>query len=575
VTTLEKLRTASTLEDLAALLGYKASGLAFIVYKLNNKYTKFEIPKKSGGVRQLCAPAPQLRTLQKHLANLLYICREQIEAGEKQKPLSHGFRKRHSIITNARPHKRRRYVLKLDLQDFFPSFNFGRVRGFFIKNRHFALRGKVATIIAQIACYENTLPQGSPCSPIIADLIAHPLDVRLAQLAKRNGTTYTRYADDLTFSTSLKEFPTVIATIGSGGGPDWNLGTDLLKTISRAGFAINPAKTRMQLRTSQQLVTGLTVNAKVNVRTAYHKQARAMCEWLFRTGSYFRPVAAPADRSTAIDRDGKRELIESLSPLEGMLSHIYHVKDSVDQRTYTDRRKDETAARRLYARFLFYRYFVRLDRPLIICEGKTDNTYLKCAIRQLPAYQPKLGKFSGSIFESALSFFNHGNQARELLKIKGGTGDLKFLFIRYKEHLQPILHRPMAHPVIVVVDNDDGSKDIFGAIKKNFDLTTGLDTTADFYHITNNLYLVKVPEKGSGAKSCMEDLFAPSVRGVKLGGKTFNPANDTNTDSEYGKFYFAEKVVRPNAATINFANFAPLLDRIVAVIDHYSAPSFV
>ena len=71
------------------------------------------------------------------------------------------------------------------MQEFFPSFNFGRVRGFFIRNRDFALKKNIATIIAQIACHDNALPQGSPCSPVIADMIAHLLDVRLAQLAKR------------------------------------------------------------------------------------------------------------------------------------------------------------------------------------------------------------------------------------------------------------------------------------------------------------------------------------------------------------------------------------------------------
>lgn len=571
MTALETLKAASTLEDLAALLGYKASTLAFIVYKLNNKYTRFEIPKRSGGTREIHAPAPKLCVLQKHLANLLYTCRDQIEAKSKQKTLSHGFRRQHSIITNAQPHKRRRYVLNLDLQDFFPSINFGRVRGFFIKNRHFGLHEKIATIIAQIACYENTLPQGSPCSPVIADLIAHPLDVRLAQLAKRHGATYTRYADDLTFSTSLKEFPPAIAMIGHVGEPNWNLGADLLKTICRAGFAINPTKTRMQVRTSQQLVTGLTVNAKVNIRAAYYKQVRAMCELLFRTGTYFRPAEVQADCSSATDRSEKLELIDSLHPIEGMLSHIYHVKNSVDQRKYIEKRKEETAARRLYARYLFYRYFVRLELPLIICEGKTDNTYLKCAIRYLPAYHPKLGKISGTTFKSALSFFNHENQAAELLKIKGGTGDLKFLFIRYEAHLKPILHRPMAHPVIIIVDNDDGPKDVFAAIKDNFKISININTTDKFYHIAHNLYVVKLPEKGNGAKSCMEDLFEPSVRGVKLGKKTFNPKNESNTESEYGKVYFAEKVVKPNAAAINFENFTGLLDRIIAVIDHYSA----
>ena len=94
-----------------------------------------------------------------------------------------------------------KYVLNIDLQDFFDSFNFGRVRGFFIKNRNFQLNPDVATVIAQIACYDNKLPQGSPCSPVITNLISHSLDIRLASLAKKYKCTYTRYADDITFST--------------------------------------------------------------------------------------------------------------------------------------------------------------------------------------------------------------------------------------------------------------------------------------------------------------------------------------------------------------------------------------
>lgn len=567
MTTLEKLKKASSLDDLAAILGYTPSGLAYIIYKLTpaQKYEKFKIPKKAGGTREICAPHPQLRRLQKHLANALYSCRDHIDAETGQKALSHGFRKRHSIITNARPHKRRRFVLNLDLQNFFPTFNFGRVRGFFIKNRHFALNEKVATLIAQIACYENMLPQGSPCSPIIADLIAHPLDVRLAQLAKKHRGTYTRYADDLTFSTSQKEFPAALASMSSDAGASWDLGGDLTKTIERAGFAINTTKTRMQLRTSQQLVTGLTVNAKVNIRAVYYRHARSMCNALFRTGSYFRPNTVASDDELG---DEEPELIESLAPLEGVLSHIYHVKDSVDQRKSLDKRKDESAVRKLYARFLAYRFFVRLERPLIICEGKTDNIYLKYAIRHLSAFQPKLGHWASGSFQSALTFFNHGNQARELLKINGGTGDLKFLFIRYKEHLRRFVHRPMAQAVIVVVDNDDGPTDVFAAIKKNFKVNITLDTTDDFYHVTDNLYLVKVPEKGGSVKSCMEDLFEPSLRATVVDGKTFNPQKLLDTEAEYGKVVFAE-----NAASINFSGFAPLLQRIVAAMDHYKPPA--
>ena len=198
-------------------MGYKASSVAYILYKLSMaaKYTTFHIPKKSGGFRQIDAPIGHVKNLQSQLARLLAQCRLEIEtAGPKRKSLSHGFRKSHSIITNARPHKNRRYVLNLDIENFFPSFNFGRVRGFFLKNNSFKLNEKVATIVAQIACKDGVLPQGSPCSPIISDLIAHLLDVRLAQLAKLHKCTYSRYADDLTFSTNQKAFPAALAFMG-------------------------------------------------------------------------------------------------------------------------------------------------------------------------------------------------------------------------------------------------------------------------------------------------------------------------------------------------------------------------
>ena len=348
------------------MLGYSPSGLAYIVYRIpaDQKYKKFLIPKKGGGEREICAPIEPLKTLQRRLADVLYTCRDEIDSDNDRRPLSHGFRRKLSVITNARLHKRRRYVLNIDLKDFFPTFNFGRVRGFFVHNNSFKLSDRVATIIAQIACFENMLPQGSPCSPTIADLIAHILDVSLAQLAKRNRLTYSRYADDLTFSTSQRTFPPSIAAPIASGRPEWVPGNDLTKAIKNAGFVINPTKTRMQFGMSRQLVTGLTVNAKVNIRSEYYRRARAMCHRLFETGVYHRPVAAILAGNEPDAEKAQAEAIESLGPIEGILSHIHHVKDSIDVRDAGEKKKNATAARKLYARFLKYRYFVRLERPL-------------------------------------------------------------------------------------------------------------------------------------------------------------------------------------------------------------------
>ncbi len=568
---LKNLKDAKTLDDLASILGYKPSSLSYIIYKIPEaqKYSKFKIPKRSGGEREISAPTAQLKRLQRHLANALYACRDETDANSRRRSLSHGFRRKHSIVTNARRHKRRRYVLNLDLQDFFPTFNFGRVRGFFTDNNDFKLHDKVATIIAQIACFENTLPQGSPCSPIIADLIAHMLDVRLAQLAKQHQLTYSRYADDITFSTSRKEFPAAVAAPVSAGSPQWALGAELTKVIQKAGFTVSPDKTRMQFRMSRQLVTGLTVNAKVNIRPEYYRLARAMCHRLFETGVYHRP-AAPSDGPPQ-----DPEVITSLGPIGGILSHIHHVKNTIDDRKEPEKRKDATAARKLYARFLKYRYFARLERPLIICEGKTDNIYLKSAIRSLVAFHPKLGAFDGKIFKSAVGFFNHGGEASRVLDLGGGTGALNYFVIkgRYDSDIHSFKHRPLKHPVIVLIDNDDGAKVLLKVLSKNYGTEVELQPSEPFFHITDNLYLVKTPETGASGASCIEDFFDSALLATEVDGKKFNPKKDHGADGEYGKFVFAEKVVRPNAGTINFADFAPLLQRIVAVIDHYQPPA--
>jgi retron-type reverse transcriptase len=105
------------------------------------------------------------------------------------------------INTNTIVHLNQKNVPNIDLSNFFDSFNVGRVRGFFIKNRNFELHPDIATVIAQIACLDNKLPQGSPCSPVITNLITHSLDIRLASLAKKYSCSYSRYADDITIST--------------------------------------------------------------------------------------------------------------------------------------------------------------------------------------------------------------------------------------------------------------------------------------------------------------------------------------------------------------------------------------
>lgn len=183
---LDSLRSAVSLGDVANLLKYKSSNLAFVIYKMpfDRKYKRFELLKANGKTREIYAPCDALKLAQTRLSLLLQLCLEDIR--KRQQYLhtsSHGFEIGRSIITNAQVHRRKKIIFNLDLENYFSSINFGRVRGSFIKNRDFALNESVATVIAQIACVDNILPQGSPCSPVIANLISYSMDLRLSKFA--------------------------------------------------------------------------------------------------------------------------------------------------------------------------------------------------------------------------------------------------------------------------------------------------------------------------------------------------------------------------------------------------------
>lgn len=409
---------------------------------------------------------------------------------------------------------------------------------------------------------------------MISELIAQILDMRLVRLAKKFGVTYTRYADDITFSTSQKEFPAGIA-IPDGANPTiWHLSNELVGKITSSGFEINSGKTRMHFRGSRQMVTGLVVNEKVNIRSDYYRRARAMCDSLFRTGQYFRSLLPP-------EKDGeepKPEPTGNLNPLDGILSYVYAVTQSEERREVQDQRQKPRAIRKLYRRFLFYKYFIALNAPLIVTEGKTDPIYLREAVKSRTKFHPALGAPGKEGFDHAVRYLNYGGLAHEILDLGGGgTGNLKSIPMDYRRNLyaskkepKAIAHRPMRFPVILVLDSDDGLGPIANTIKEMFGVQFSWKSADDFYHITDNLYVVKTPENG-GKKTCIEDLFPDEWLLKPLNGKKFNPASDIDPKKEYSKEIFAKSVVKPNADQIDFAAFDPLLERICKVIAHHSA----
>ena len=564
------LRGAFTLQHVATLLQFQPKALSYILYKkpASTKYSSFEITKRSGGVRKISAPAPDLRLLQQRLSDLLQNCVEEINEAQKRKDdMAHGFKRLRSIITNAKKHHKRRYVFNIDLQDFFPSINFGRIRGFFIKDANFMLHPKVATILAQIACHENALPQGAPCSPVISNLIGHVLDIHLCKLASTSGCTYSRYADDITFSTNKPVFPSEIAKQTSGEKHKWEPGDKLTAAVLQAGFAINPQKTRMQYRNSRQSVTGLVVNRKVNIRTEYRRTVRAMAQKLFMTGSFQRLLMLPDTTGTPVPTmvDG------TMSQLHGMLGHI----DAVDCHNFEIESKVESrkqqarlalrSKEKLYRRFLIFKDFYSANAPVIVCEGKTDNVYLSCAIRSLAAQFPKLASVSANnqVKLNVRILKTVSTSTGRVLQLEGGASYLKAFIEQYLIEIGRFKAPGMEQAVVLVVDNDSGGDEIYARIRS---LTKKkAPKTDDYVHVGGNLYTVLTPLKAGTSKSMIEDCFADEILKLNLGGKTFSPNNNADSASHFGK-HILSQYVRENAAKIDFTGFAELLRRITAAI---------
>jgi len=154
------LKGAQSIHDVAFLLQFQAKAIAFILYKKppEFKYSSFTVPKRSGGLRQINAPSEDLMLLQRRLSDLLQACAAEVTADKKwDDQLAHGFKKDRSIVSNASKHLKQRYVFNIDLQDFFGAINFGRVRGFFINDKNFALNPKVATILRFYVAQSNLL----------------------------------------------------------------------------------------------------------------------------------------------------------------------------------------------------------------------------------------------------------------------------------------------------------------------------------------------------------------------------------------------------------------------------------
>jgi RNA-directed DNA polymerase len=254
-------------DDVAALLDVTPAKLRYYLYSKVKNYTVFEIPKRAGGRRNISCPVTPLKLIQQKLNQVL-------QAVYRSRGPVHGFVHGRSIKSNAEAHKGCRLVLNIDLADFFPSIHFGRVKGL-LQSKAYQLPDHVALVLAQICCHEKTLPVGAPTSPVLANMVCAPLDAELVAFAKQHHCFYTRYADDITFSTDRPRFAPAVA-YRDDTSHDWIIGDELKRILKRNTFRINEAKTRVFGKNSRQEITGLVVNSRTNVKRRVVRQVRAM-----------------------------------------------------------------------------------------------------------------------------------------------------------------------------------------------------------------------------------------------------------------------------------------------------------
>lgn len=436
-------------DDIAKLLEITTKQLNFHLYVLSStkKYKVFTVPKKSGEPRQISAPVSPIKVIQRKLVQVL-------ESVYQPKLTTYGFVKGRDIIKNARLHKKRRYVLNIDLENFFPTIHFGRVRGMFMK-KPYSLNDEVSTILAQICCHNSVLPQGAPTSPIISNMICARLDAKLKQLAKDHYCTYSRYADDITFSTNRSKFPSALAYLSDIGQVE--VGGELSSLIEENGFKVNSKKVRLQVEQQRQEVTGLIVNKYPNVPRKYIKQVRAILHaWdKYKIEStaqnYFEKHAKYKYSNPSAYRPPFQKVVL------GKIQFIGMVKG-----------KNSPVYLRLLREFsrLAPEYFdskrlmnLSITKPIVYTEGKTDRKHIEAALRNL--------KLQGLFLNLTLEFAE-----RE----KTGADANYELLVTTKDRIEE-----NKRPHIFIFDRD--RLDIFNRIKGN----------EEFKPWGNNVYSFAIP----------------------------------------------------------------------------------
>jgi len=253
--------------DIYTYLGHTKADLEAITQDLTRYYITYKIRKHSGKSRRIDAPQEPLKSIQKDvMERVLYIY--------KAHPLAHGFVKDKSPATNAAAHVGKKYLVTMDIKDFFHSISeltVTRCLDWLLKQQtRFTYDATDTELLAKIMCYNGGLPQGSPTSPVMSNLVCLALDKKLEDFAQSQKAVVTRYADDIALSS---DDPTIVKNYKT-----------VLSMILHYGLKPNKRKTKIRKYFQRQQVTGVVVNEKLGVSKEKWRNMRAKLHNLIRDG---------------------------------------------------------------------------------------------------------------------------------------------------------------------------------------------------------------------------------------------------------------------------------------------------
>lgn len=290
--------------QLAHFLDVRAKTMFKMVRKgCNSLYTVHTVKKKNGGERQLCTPYPVLKYVQR-------IILKEILANLPVSKFATAYKSKIGIEHNALPHIGKKYILKMDITDFFGSITFDQVYSAAFNTKYFPKH--IGVILTNFCCYNEVLPQGAPTSPALSNIVMKNFDDNLGRWCEKRSISYTRYCDDITFSSNK---------------PLYNVFEKTVKMLDEMGFEVNEQKTHFVTSASRQSVTGLTVNQKLAVSKDYKRKLRQDIYYILKFGVKSHIAFNTEDFLTGDITDQSLHLLNSVL---GKINYVLSVEKGKD-----------------------------------------------------------------------------------------------------------------------------------------------------------------------------------------------------------------------------------------------------